>query len=365
MTGKVRTDGGEIAILSGIAGFFLLLNRWGQASPKDVHAWTVDAAILSLVGGGVLFGGLLFAGHWAARRQAVVTPWAYAGAGALAALAAFFAFGGVRSVELAQAQGVVTIALGLPPLIGAGLGLVYRRMAGLEQDAPPADPAEIEAALVAARSHAVAAAPAGVPVSNTPSAPTVGVAVSNAPYAPAAHVTAHSEPALIEAGGQLHFAGPLQVRSSFALLAASGGAVGGLLAAIGVAFAIAGGIASGDPGQLGSAFKTGFGMSLLMIMFFGASLIVPTFLGHKLAQKLGIVSAGGYAGIGFVACFVAGFLFLPFFIAAPFTAVSMALYRRWAGIEPVPLPGDIVAVDRRALVAENHPARRYRRVVGA
>ena len=66
---------------------------------------------------------------------------------------------------------------------------------------------------------------------------------------------------------------------------------------------------------------------------------------------------------GFGTCVAVGILLPPFLVAAPFTAGAMALYRRWAGVEPVPLPGDVVVRDARALVGADHAARRYRRVV--
>jgi hypothetical protein len=40
-----------------------------------------------------------------------------------------------------------------------------------------------------------------------------------------------------------------------------------------------------------------------------------------------------------------------------------ALYRRFAGLEPVPLPEAVIATDANALVGTDHPARQQHRVI--
>ena len=50
-------------------------------------------------------------------------------------------------------------------------------------------------------------------------------------------------------------------------------------------------------------------------------------------------------------------------LAALVGALMGAAYRRFAGIEPLPLPEDVLATDPRALVAEDHPARHSHAVV--
>jgi hypothetical protein len=50
-------------------------------------------------------------------------------------------------------------------------------------------------------------------------------------------------------------------------------------------------------------------------------------------------------------------------LAAIIGAIMGATYRRFAGIEPLPLPEDVLATDPRALVPEDHPARRTHAVV--
>ena len=43
--------------------------------------------------------------------------------------------------------------------------------------------------------------------------------------------------------------------------------------------------------------------------------------------------------------------------------ISMAVYRRFAGMEPRPLPEPVIATDLDALVPEDHPSRRFHAVV--
>jgi hypothetical protein len=337
--GKVRTDGAEAAILAVIAGFGLLAARWAQTAPKEAAGWTVDTLLLTLAGGGALFAALFLAGHFGLRRFGRASYWEYGAAGAAAAMAAYLALGGLRSIDLAAEQGLVTVAVGVPILAGWCLGAVYRRMAGLEDAAPRAEPDAIAAAAAAATSPTVA---------------------SNAPDAPA---PSPGTPALIEAGGALYYAGPLQVRSSVPLLAASGAAVGGILGALVLLGTVIGAVGARDAEALGLGLGAGIGVSILLVLLFALFLFLPVWLSHKVAQRFRVVTSGGYAGVGFATCIAVGILLPPFLVAAPFTAGAMALYRRWAGVEPVPLPGDVVVRDEHALVREDHAARRYRRVV--
>jgi hypothetical protein len=337
---KVRTDWSESAVLAAVAGFALLGARWGQTAPGDAAQWTVDAVLLTLLGGGAAFAALFLAAHFALRRFGRTHYALYGAAGAAAGFAAFLCFGGLRSIALAGEQGLVTIAVGLPLAIGWSLGAIYRRMAGLEDPGPRAAPEEIAAS--AARAFAAAPAP------------------SNAPDAPAPC----GAPVLIEAGDERYYAGPLQVRTSGALLAASGAAVGGIFAALVLLGAIVGAVSARDASALGMGMGVGIGASILLVFAFALFLFLPVWMSHKVAQRFQVTTTGGYAGVGFGTCIAVGILLPPFLVAAPFAAGAMALYRRWAGVEPVPLPGDVVVRDSRALVGADHAARRYRRVVG-
>ena len=326
--------------LSGAAGFCLLL--WAVSQSKGGKAaagWTLDLAVLTFLLGSAAFGSLLGGGHYALRWAQVRASWAYGLAGALAGLIAFLGLGGLRSLELAQEVGTLSLALGLPALLGATLGVVYHRRAGGEDE--DADrPAAIEAALARVEPRPTA--------DGTP-------ALAPAPL-----------PALIAADGRHYYVGPLRVRSSLLLLFASGAAVGGLLALLILVLAFSTSLivaAERWAGSQGMLIRQGAGLSIMLITMLGVILFLPNLIAHKLAQKFKIVSTGGYCLMGFGACFAIGFLLPPFWLLAPPTAVSMLIYRRWAGLEPEPLPPDVHVSDERALVGADHPARRYHKVI--
>ncbi|MGZ3296781.1 MAG: hypothetical protein ACXU9D_26370 [Xanthobacteraceae bacterium] len=50
-------------------------------------------------------------------------------------------------------------------------------------------------------------------------------------------------------------------------------------------------------------------------------------------------------------------------VAVAYGAIMVALYRRFAGLEPVPLPEAVIATDPNALVGTDDPARHQHRVI--
>ncbi|MHC2619693.1 hypothetical protein ACVIW2_001725 [Bradyrhizobium huanghuaihaiense] len=92
---------------------------------------------------------------------------------------------------------------------------------------------------------------------------------------------------------------------------------------------------------------------------------------HHVARAMSRRSAWEYAAIGGVAalaCVLLLVLVLPILAAllvpAAFCgAVMGALYRRFAGLEPVPLPEAVIATDPNALVGADHPSRRQHGVI--
>ena len=50
-------------------------------------------------------------------------------------------------------------------------------------------------------------------------------------------------------------------------------------------------------------------------------------------------------------------------IATAYGAIMGALYRRFSGLEPVPLPEAVIASDANALVDADHPSRHQHRVI--
>jgi len=338
----IRTKWLLMLQLSGAAGFGLLLWAVSQSNgEKAVAVWTLDLAVLTLLLGGAAFGSLFGGGHFALRWAQVSASWSYGLAGALSGLIAFLGLGGVRSLELAQEVGTLSLALGLPALFGAVLGIIYHRRAGSDDE--DADrPARIEAAL--ARLAPPLAAD-GVPASATTALP-----------------------GLIAADGRQYYSGPLRVRTSLLLLFASGAAVGALFALLILVIGFSTNLiiaAERWAGSQGMLLRQGVGISIMLITFLGVTLFLPNVIAHKVAQKFRIVSTGGYCMVGFASCFAIGLLLPPFLFLAPPTAVSMVIYRRWVGLEPEALPPDVHVSDERALVGADHPARRYHKVIRA
>jgi hypothetical protein len=71
--------------------------------------------------------------------------------------------------------------------------------------------------------------------------------------------------------------------------------------------------------------------------------------------------AGLFAGpLALLTPLTPGFLLA---LAVVYGAVMGALYRRFAGIEPVPLPEAVLATEEAALVSADHPSRRQHSVI--
>jgi vacuolar-type H+-ATPase subunit I/STV1 len=94
---------------------------------------------------------------------------------------------------------------------------------------------------------------------------------------------------------------------------------------------------------------------------------------HHIARALGRHRAFEYAALGSVLALICAYVLAPL---TPFTSVSYlliaaaaygaimgALYRRFAGLEPLPLPEAVIANDPDALVGADHPARRQHSVI--
>jgi len=94
---------------------------------------------------------------------------------------------------------------------------------------------------------------------------------------------------------------------------------------------------------------------------------------HHIARALHRDRAFEYAAIGSLMAVICVILIAPlipvssFFVlpvsAAGYGAIMGVLYRRFAGIEPVPLPEAVIAADPNALVGADHPSRRQHSVI--
>jgi hypothetical protein len=92
---------------------------------------------------------------------------------------------------------------------------------------------------------------------------------------------------------------------------------------------------------------------------------------HHVARAMGRRSAWEYAAIGGVAAFGCVLLLVlavpilaALLVPAAFCgAIMSALYRRFAGLEPVPLPEVVIVTDPNALVGADHPSRHQHGVI--
>jgi hypothetical protein len=319
---RTRTDWQVLVLVSGTAGVLVGIASWQRAVVTGA-APTFDGLVLASLAGTAIFAAVLAGGHFAARDKARGRRGYYAVAGALAGLLSFAGSGGAALIEIAAEQQLVSLALGLPLVIGALLGIVYDSGAGIE-DRDEARVEAIEQALEGSEG---------------------------------------AEPALIDTGEDQYFSGPMQVRFSLSLMFASGALLGLILAGIGFLLTLSGALISGE--FLGEATAARVvGMTVAVTIGTGVLMVLPTLLGHYAATFFKARTAGAYVGYGFLANIALGLVTGVFLVAAPFAAATLALYRRLAGIEPVGLPDDIRVRDPRALVAADHPARRYHRVVG-
>lgn len=266
----------------------------------------IDAALIAL-------------GHLALRHFNFGSRAAYGTMGALAAADGYtIALHAGVLTNTPVAGALVTAAL-LPVLAGAISAFLYAQLAGRD-----------------------AAAPAPKPRSGTGTSPLQGV-IAPAPYD-----------------------GPVQVRTSFAA---------GLIAALTPALIAT---ALGAPLVMLTLFemRTSLGLAAPLAMFVPAVLIsfVPCALvvgvTHWIARAFGRTRGLEYAAIAAVLNCAPAFM-LTALVAAPLAfpfmmivgAVMGGVYRRFAGIEPLPLPEDVLATDPAHLVAADHPARRTRTVV--
>jgi hypothetical protein len=94
---------------------------------------------------------------------------------------------------------------------------------------------------------------------------------------------------------------------------------------------------------------------------------------HHIARALRRQRAYEYAVIGSLTALICAYVLVPLtrfesisyllVLAAAYGAIMGALYRRFAGLEPLPLPESVIADDPDALVGADHPARRQHGVI--
>ena len=276
----------------------------------------------------------LACGHLALRQAGVATRAAYGLMGG-AAVALAYTLAQKHGLQLtAPTPGTVVTAAIVPVIVGMIAGFLYAQFAGREFAAETAPVAS------AAQSPATEPiAPAAAP-----------------PRAPAT------------------YDGPVLVRTSIAatVIAAAMPAIFVTVLTLSVIMPGFGSImgASADRSVLAAelALPAQIFFITVFVMFVPAAIVVVAT--HMLARSFRFTSGGHYALIGAAVNCVAALLLIAmvhaaflFPVAAIVGAVMGAVYRRFAGIEPLPLPEDVLAQDPRTLVPADHPSRRTHAVI--
>lgn len=335
---RIRTDAYSLVIAFAFATAFMFGHL--KLGMLDLPDWmrTYDRLLLWLAGGAGMYVALFGLGHIGLRRFGVGERWAYAVLGGLALVAMYLSFKGPTRLAVVFGSGAGVIGLIIPFLIGSAFGFLYAWRAGWEVET------EEDLDGLRARMAGVAGADEG-------------------------------DLDAFETGGHTYFAGPIRVRTSIPLMvlaAVIGGVLHGLVrGAIRVSWEV---LQLPDPTGTEALARAGAlsqyaGMEMVALAVIGAPPIALAILvGHYAARGLKQTDTWAYLGLGLVAPLVISLLTLHLFwvvaimIMIP-TAVAMAIYRSFAGLEPVPVKEDIQARRARDLVGADHPRRRFARVL--
>lgn len=282
----------------------------------------------------LLDGALLCAGHWLLRSQSIASRIGYGlMGGAASGIGYAFALSN-HLLPLAPVEGTYLTAAVLPVLVGMISASIYAQLAG--RQLPPVVESVVQ--------EVEAQAPVGKPSTPADAVPS-------------------------------QFIGPVRVRSSLsATLIASGVPAAVFIIFLLPLFIIPFGLSAMDS-KLNWADQSL--MAALPVWFFFVLLLttaVPAAIGvnvaHAIARSLKWDSTVAYAASGAAVGCVLVLLAVAYvtpLLALPAGAVagglSAAVYRRFAGLEPLPLPEPVLATDPANLVGPDHPARRGHRVV--
>ena len=304
--------------LAGDMGAGMTVPSPDSALEQFVIRFAIDAAALA-------------AGHLMLRHFGIATRAAYGLMGG-AAIALAYALAFRHALQLtAPLPGTVITAAIVPVIVGMVSGFLYAQFAGYEFAATaPLVPALAEEA---SASGEPTSAPANPP-SNYDGPVLVRTSI-------AATVMAAAVPALIVTAITL-----------LVVVPGVGSVFGEDKSATAMQFAL--------PAQI--FFITAFAM------FVPAAVVVG--ITHALARCFRLTGGPHYALIGAAVNCIAAVLLIKLVHAAflvPAAAIIGALmgavYRRFAGIEPLPLPEIVLATDPRTLVPADHPSRRTRAVI--
>jgi hypothetical protein len=290
------------------------------AQPTDLPA--PDQVLVLYVTRLATDGALLFAGHWMLRQSVISSRLAYALMGGTMA-AAGYGIAIRNSFQLVSLGDGTLLTMGLLPTIaGMMAGFLYGQFAGLAR---------------AAR----------FPKLSQESPPT-----------------------------SLAFDGPTRVRTSMAaiVIAATMPAVLTTVLSITLAPLLPGFVnymSSGSNPVIAAALPAQLFLTFLVASILPSAILVLCL--HHIARALRRHRAWEYAVAGGLMAAACGYLLSPLvplvsgsplmIVAASYGAIMGALYRRFAGLEPVPLPEAVIATDPNALVGADDPARHQHRVI--
>jgi hypothetical protein len=197
----IRFDRSAIARTSLFVGISTLVTVLARVRVRDLQSWTLDDLLFRVVLVAVGFAVLFVLGVKQLRQRHIRSSSAYAGLGVLANVPPFLLANGWGLVADAARDGVLSLVLCLPVLIGGVSGYLYHRSAGYEIDGDDVD------ALAASVEPFALGSTAGQ-VDGQPSARSQGV--SSAPL----FGTKAAAPAYVATGTAEYYDGPLQVRNS-------------------------------------------------------------------------------------------------------------------------------------------------------
>lgn len=330
----VRTDRTAILIGAVITALFTLeVVRTGLVMTAQDSS-SLDAWVVMALATGALYAIQFAIGHALLRKYGIRSRSAYAGLGAVAAIAPFLLAMGRGPLSQALEKGSLSALLVCPLVVGALSGFLYHRRAGYDRAGDDPD------RLATATGQAADASGLGGTVR-----------------------TDHAE----------YFDGPLVVRSSL-----GANALAALLAS--AAFILASTLSAWvDPYESPLTqfmARNGAGKTVVQgILGTAIPIMVLLALTHGFLRARGKSSYRDYATAGVVGPVIfsiligmTGVSWLAFLYLLQFLApslIAMLAYRRLAGLEPAPLPDDIEVSDRRTLVGADHVRRRMVRVIDA
>lgn len=291
-----------------------------QTTPPEVNLPAPDKVLTFYVGRLALDGILLFAGHFTLRQFAIYSRIAYALMGAAVA-ASSYAIAMRNGLLLFPPSDGTEITSGLLPAIaGMIAGFLYGQFAGI---APVASRSELSSG--------------GSNTSRT-------------------------------------FDGPVRVRTSVAAVAIAATIPAALTAVLCFTLAslfLPAHLIAGARPIFAAAIPAQIFLTILVTTIVPSAIFVLST--HHVARALHRSRGLEYTAIGSLMAGLCTLLIAPFmpitsvvYLMMPvfvYGALMGALYRRFAGIEPVPLPEAVLAVDENALVGANHASRQQHSVI--